>query len=207
MQLSNILLLTAATAASGVLAKPSAGVVNAVIREVTTLQVPRDAKFFIVRRDEAACTSAASKFTSELEGHLPPTPAAALAESINSYYMAHNITGVSNCQAPKITGALGSSFTSYESEVTKWFNSYSDDFQSLYSACSDVPAVSSALASAFSEAGTCTSGLNAITGSGSAATGSSSGSSSTSTAAAAPFATAAIAAAAGFAGLAAVAAL
>ena len=202
MQLSSILLLTAATASSGVLAGPKASVVNAVIREVTTLQVPRDAKFFVVRRDQAACDSAASKFTSDVEGHLPPTPAASLYESLSSYFIAHNITGANNCQVPTITGALGSSYTSYESAVSKWFDSYSGDFQSLYSACSDVPAVSSVLASDFSAAGTCTSGLGALTGSGSAT-----GSKSTSTAAAAPFATAAIAAAAGFAGFAAVAAL
>ncbi len=93
----------------------------------------------IAARGEDECQSAASTVMPLLAGY--PTPPAA----VESYLETASVTITDNCQDPVITGAVGSEFSTWATAFSSWRQDHVSEFRALWQACSDYPAVASAL--------------------------------------------------------------
>ncbi|WYZ42545.1 hypothetical protein EsH8_VI_000244 [Colletotrichum jinshuiense] len=87
------------------------------------------------RRDLDACTSVATSILPKITDNVPTAPADVAS------YLAFSVTITDPCSDPKITGSIGSAFSSYASEYTSWRNKHISDYRALWQACSDVPGI------------------------------------------------------------------
>lgn len=157
MQLTGTLALTFAVGAYA--AVPTVQYVNAVVRDVTTYEQPSG----LSRRQSDKCVSEAADYLSAVENDPPPTLDASLASALESYASDNDIPTPTGCEDDvSITGSVGSSYSSYTEEVMSWWSAHTAELQDFYSACSDVPEVSSITEAA----GGCSSLLADITGDG-----------------------------------------
>ncbi|KAK1966779.1 hypothetical protein LY78DRAFT_35928 [Colletotrichum sublineola] len=94
----------------------------------------------IEARDEAACYSVVAEHAT-VTADFPPIPDA-LASATDV-----NIPQVTDpCQFPSVTGSVGAVLTSYSSALQSWENAHITEIRSLWSACTDVPEISSVIA-------------------------------------------------------------
>ncbi|KEY67586.1 hypothetical protein S7711_08259 [Stachybotrys chartarum IBT 7711] len=94
------------------------------------------------KRDIEECMSLA-------EGMLPdlltlPTPDDSLASFIAE--QTQLATATDACVIPAVTGSMAEEYSSWASDLSSWQVARTDDLSSLYSACTDVPEISSSLA-------------------------------------------------------------
>lgn len=177
MQLTNSLLLAAAASISGTYALQNADVVHVVVREMTTIALPKRSIPLLFRRDSSECEAAATTFVQNIDVDSLPTPDAQLIQGLESYY-SENTEATDTCSV-SFTGALSSEYAVYTSGLSSWVEEHSSDLKNFLQACTDVPEISSSLAQRL---GSCTGELNKLVGgSGDSATetGSASGASST----------------------------
>ncbi|GJD00631.1 infection structure specific protein [Colletotrichum higginsianum] len=99
-------------------------------------------------RDEAACFSLPTALATATDVEIP------------------QITDP--CQFPSVTGSAGQLVTSYSSALQSWQDAHITEIRSLWSACSDVPQISSLLDEYGN--GICSTALAPITANGTAAT-------------------------------------
>ncbi|CCF33351.1 hypothetical protein CH063_00956 [Colletotrichum higginsianum] len=113
-------------------------------------------------RDEAACFSVVAEHAT-LTADFPELPTAlATATDVE-------IPQITDpCQFPSVTGSAGQLVTSYSSALQSWQDAHITEIRSLWSACSDVPQISSLLDEYGN--GICSTALAPITANGTAAT-------------------------------------
>ncbi|KAF4338022.1 hypothetical protein FBEOM_8123 [Fusarium beomiforme] len=103
------------------------------------------------KRDAKECASVASSILPDLTAF--PTPDSSLAS-----YLAKQtdlVTMTDACVIPAVTGSMAKEYTSYASKLSSWYLDQRDGISSLLEACSDVPAVSSQVASLKASATIC----------------------------------------------------
>ncbi|KAF5724864.1 hypothetical protein FMUND_421 [Fusarium mundagurra] len=103
------------------------------------------------KRDAKECASVASSILPDLTAI--PTPDPSLASFLAKQTDAMTITDA--CVIPAVTGSMAKEYTSYASKLSSWYMDQKDGISSLLEACSDVPEVSSRIASLKEEATIC----------------------------------------------------
>lgn len=150
-----VVLRTATLVASADLAdqilQPMAGL--AIVQNVVTLAMPSTEAQNLDRRSDESCDKARKAMLKIAHG-LSPTLEPTLESKLSSYMSEHpeiTMTTPSDfCSAtagPSITGPLGSVVTEAERSVRALWSSITPDIQSMWSECSTVERVSSALVS------------------------------------------------------------
>ncbi|KAF5558695.1 hypothetical protein FPHYL_7286 [Fusarium phyllophilum] len=95
------------------------------------------------KRDAKECASVASSILPDLTAI--PTPDSSLASFLAKQTDAMTMTDA--CVIPAVTGSMAKEYTSYASKLSSWYIDQKDGISSLLEACSDVPEVSSRIAS------------------------------------------------------------
>ncbi|KAF9774457.1 hypothetical protein IL306_007535 [Fusarium sp. DS 682] len=95
------------------------------------------------KRDAKECASVASSILPDLTAI--PTPDPSLASFLAKQTDAMTMTDA--CVLPAVTGSMAKEYTSYASKLSSWYMDQKDGISSLLDACSDVPEVSSRIAS------------------------------------------------------------
>ncbi|KAK7438811.1 hypothetical protein CaCOL14_008371 [Colletotrichum acutatum] len=159
-------LLLAAAAASSAMAFEMSGTLPRVLR-----RAGNDA---LEARDETACASVWMAHSTIVDDF--PTEPTALATETNL-----DIPQITDpCVFPSITGQAGQIITSYSSALQSWQDAHITEIRDIYSACSDVPEVASAL-DAYGSA-ICSTALAVLTSGDATATATATGSGSAATA-------------------------
>lgn len=96
------------------------------------------------KRDLEECASVAQDLLPSLTNI--PTPDSSLANFIAKQTQVATVTDP--CVIPAVTGSLAEEYTSYASKLSSWYADQKEGLSSLLEACSDVPEVSSEIASA-----------------------------------------------------------
>ncbi|KAK0376398.1 hypothetical protein CMEL01_09253 [Colletotrichum melonis] len=158
-------LLLAAAAATGAMAFEMSGTLPRVLR-----RAGNDA---LEARDKTACASVWMAHSTIVDDF--PTEPTALATETNL-----DIPQITDpCVFPSITGQAGQIITSYSSALQSWQDAHITEIRDIYSACSDVPEVASAL-DAYGSA-ICSTALAVLTSGDATATATGSGSAATAT--------------------------
>ncbi|KAK1674104.1 hypothetical protein BDP55DRAFT_188434 [Colletotrichum godetiae] len=158
-------LLFAAAAATGAMAIDMSGSLPRVLR-----RAGNDA---LEARDETACASVYMAHSTIIDD-FPALPTALATET------GFDIPQITDpCVMPSITGAAGQIITSYSSALQSWQDAHITEIRELYSACSDVPEVASALNSYGSAV--CSTALADLTSADATATATGTGSAATAT--------------------------
>lgn len=159
-------LLLAAAAATGAMAFEMSGTLPRVLR-----RAGNDA---LEARDETACASVWMAHSTIVDDF--PSEPTALATETNL-----DIPQITDpCVFPSITGQAGQIITSYSSALQSWQDAHITEIRDIYSACSDVPEVASAL-DAYGSA-ICSTALAVLTSGDATATATTTGSGSAATA-------------------------
>ncbi|KAJ0299144.1 hypothetical protein COL5a_007500 [Colletotrichum fioriniae] len=159
-------LLLAAAAATGAMAFEMSGTLPRVLR-----RAGNDA---LEARDETACASVWMAHSTIVDDF--PSEPTALATETNL-----DIPQITDpCVFPSITGQAGQIITSYSSALQSWQDAHITEIRDIYSACSDVPEVASAL-DAYGSA-ICSTALAVLTSGDATATATATGSGSAATA-------------------------
>ncbi|KAH7237080.1 uncharacterized protein BKA55DRAFT_543714 [Fusarium redolens] len=95
------------------------------------------------KRDAKECASVASSILPDLTAI--PTPDSSLASFLAKQTDVMTMTDA--CVLPAVTGSMAKEYTSYASKLSSWYMDQKDGISSLLDACSDVPEVSSRIAS------------------------------------------------------------
>ncbi|OHE96881.1 hypothetical protein CORC01_07848 [Colletotrichum orchidophilum] len=131
MQSKLLLAAAAAAATSGAMAMDLSGTLPRVLR--------RAGNNLLDARDEAACASVYMAHSTIVDD-FPELPTALATETDL------DIPQITNpCDFPSVTGAAGQVITSYSSALQSWQDAHITEIREIFSACSDVPEVSSAL--------------------------------------------------------------
>ncbi|KAK1544001.1 hypothetical protein CPAR01_04634 [Colletotrichum paranaense] len=158
-------LLLAAAAATGAMAFEMSGTLPRVLR-----RAGNDA---LEARGKTACASVWMAHSTIVDDF--PTEPTALATETNL-----DIPQITDpCVFPSITGQAGQIITSYSSALQSWQDAHITEIRDIYSACSDVPEVASAL-DAYGSA-ICSTALAVLTSGDATATATGSGSAATAT--------------------------
>ncbi|KAK1715125.1 hypothetical protein BDP67DRAFT_511723 [Colletotrichum lupini] len=158
-------LLLAAAAATGAMAFEMSGTLPRVLR-----RAGNDA---LEARDKTACASVWMAHSTIVDDF--PTEPTALATETNL-----DIPQITDpCVFPSITGQAGQIITSYSSALQSWQDAHITEIRDIYSACSDIPEVASAL-DAYGSA-ICSTALAVLTSGDATATATGSGSAATAT--------------------------
>ncbi|KAM4057051.1 hypothetical protein HRG_003901 [Hirsutella rhossiliensis] len=146
------LLGTAASVASADLAGQLSGPI-AIVQNVITIAMPPTGDKALGRRSDRSCSDSAKKVFSKISSGMSPLLEPTFTSKLSSYLSEHpEITTAPSgdmCSAtggPSITGPLGSEVTKIGSSMAALWSSITPDVQSMWSECSTVEGISSALA-------------------------------------------------------------
>ncbi|KFA64342.1 hypothetical protein S40285_02942 [Stachybotrys chlorohalonatus IBT 40285] len=122
-------------------------VVTVIKRLTTTVHAPLAPR---QDSDEERCDSAASSIVSGWSDDPPPSAELSMLSALETYVSANDIdtaTIAVECGGIDITGSLSAPYSSWSSSYSEWFDEHSTELQELFSACTGVERVSSAMIS------------------------------------------------------------